>query len=63
MSAEANPLTVVTKRSRRRKRVGILMEALATAAAILAIVVLAIVVISVARKGLPAINADFRVSA
>jgi len=59
MSAEVNPLTVVTPRSRRRKRVGILMEALATAAAILAIVVLAIVVISVARKGLPAINADF----
>ena len=59
MIAEANPLTVVTPRSRRRKRVGILMEALATAAALLAIVVLAIVVISVARKGLPAISADF----
>jgi phosphate transport system permease protein len=59
MSAEANPLTLVTPRSRRRKRLGAVMEILATAAAVLAIVVLGIVVISVARKGLPAINTDF----
>ncbi len=59
MSADVNPLTVVTTRSRRRKRVGILMEVLATSAALLAVVVLAIVVVSVAKKGLPAINADF----
>jgi phosphate transport system permease protein len=59
MSAEVNPLTVVSRRSRRRKLVGTLMEVIATAAAILAVVVLAIVVISVARKGLPAVNADF----
>jgi phosphate transport system permease protein len=59
MSAEANPLTVVTKRSRRRKRVGILMEVLATSAAVLAVIVLAIVVVSVAKKGLPAVNVDF----
>jgi phosphate transport system permease protein len=59
MSAEPNPLTVVTKRSRRRKRVGVLMEVIATAAAVLAVVVLAIVVVSVAKKGLPAINVDF----
>jgi phosphate transport system permease protein len=59
MSAEVNPLTVVTKRARRRKLVGTVMEVIATAAAILAIVVLGIVVISVARKGLPAVNADF----
>jgi phosphate transport system permease protein len=59
MSAEANPLTIVTPRSRRRKRVGVLMEILSTAAAVLAIVVLGIVVVSVARKGLPAVNMDF----
>jgi phosphate transport system permease protein len=59
MSAEVNPLTIVTRRSRRRKLVGKLMEVIATAAALLAVVVLTIVVISVARKGLPALNADF----
>jgi phosphate transport system permease protein len=59
MSAEANPLTIVTPRSRRRRRVGVLMEILSTAAAVLAIVVLGVVVVSVARKGLPAINTDF----
>jgi phosphate transport system permease protein len=59
MSADVNPLTIVTPRSRRRKRVGILMEILSTAAAVLAIVVLGVVVISVARKGLPAINTEF----
>jgi phosphate transport system permease protein len=59
MSADVNPLTVVSPRSRRRKLVGTVMELIATAAAILAVVVLAIVVVSVARKGLPAINADF----
>jgi phosphate transport system permease protein len=35
------------------------MEGLATAAALLAVAVLAIVLISVARKGLPALNLDF----
>ena len=35
------------------------MEALATAAALLAVAVLAIVLISVAKRGLPAINIDF----
>ena len=59
MSAEVNPLTVVTPRARRRKLVGLIMEVIATAAAILAVVVLLIVVVSVARKGLPALNADF----
>jgi phosphate transport system permease protein len=59
MSAEVNPLTIVTPRSRRRRRVGVLMEILSTAAAALAIVVLGVVVVSVARKGLPAINMDF----
>jgi phosphate transport system permease protein len=56
MSAGANPLTIATPRSRRRKRVGVLMEILSTAAAVLAIVVLGVVVVSVARKGLPAVN-------
>jgi phosphate transport system permease protein len=59
MSTDPNPLAVVTPRSRRRKRVGILMEILSTSAAVLAIVVLGIVVVSVARKGLPAIGTDF----
>lgn len=59
MSAELNPLTVVTPRSRRRRRVGQVMELLATLAAILAIVVLAVVFISVARRGLPALSVDF----
>jgi phosphate transport system permease protein len=59
MSAELNPLTVVTPRSRRRKRLGAVMEILSAAAAVLAILVLGVVVISVARKGLPAISTDF----
>jgi phosphate transport system permease protein len=59
MSAEPNPLMVVTPRSRRRKRTGHLMEGISTAAAVLAIVVLGIVIFSVARKGLPALSVDF----
>jgi phosphate transport system permease protein len=59
MSAELNPLMVVTPRSRRRKRIGHLMEGMSTAAAVLAIVVLGIVIFSVARKGLPALSVDF----
>jgi phosphate transport system permease protein len=59
MSAEVNPLRVVTPRSRRRKRIGHVMEGISTAAAVLAIVVLGIVIFSVARKGLPALSVDF----
>jgi phosphate transport system permease protein len=59
MSAEVNPLLVVTPRSKRRKRIGHLMEGISTAAAVLAIVVLGIVIFSVGRKGLPALNVDF----
>jgi phosphate transport system permease protein len=59
MSAEANPLMVVSPRSRRRKMIGHIMEGICTAAALLAVVVLAIVIISVARKGLPALSVDF----
>lgn len=59
MSTQVNPLTIVTPRSRRRTRVGRLMEMLSTAAAVLAIAVLGVVVVSVARKGLPAISLDF----
>jgi phosphate transport system permease protein len=54
MSAEVNPLTIVTPRARRRRLMGKFMEGVATMAA-----VLAIVVISVAKKGLPALNVDF----
>jgi phosphate transport system permease protein len=59
MSAPGNPLVVVSARSHRRRRVGRLMEAVCTAAAVLAIVVLGIVIFSVARKGLPALSVDF----
>lgn len=44
---------------RRRKRINVLMEFAATAAALLAVAVLAIVVLSVARKGAPALSIDF----
>jgi phosphate transport system permease protein len=46
-------------RSRRRKLVNRIMEAIATIAALLAIAVLAIVVISVAKRGLGALSWDF----
>ena len=59
MSAEANPPAIATPRARRRRLTGTLMEGLATAAAVLAVVVLAIVLVSVAKRGLPAINLDF----
>lgn len=59
MSAEVNPLMVVSARSRRRKAVGHVMEGISTAAAVLATVVLGIVIFSVARKGLPALSVDF----
>jgi phosphate transport system permease protein len=59
MSAPGNPLLAVSARSHRRRRVGRLMEAVCTAAALLAIVVLGIVIFSVARKGLPALSVDF----
>jgi phosphate transport system permease protein len=52
-------LTAQTPRARRRKLIGRIMEGLATAAALLAVAVLAIVLISVAKKGLPALNLDF----
>ena len=52
-------LTAQTPRARRRKLTGQIMEGLATAAALLALAVLAIVLISVAKKGFPALNLDF----
>ncbi len=51
-------LTAQTPRARRRRLIGRIMEGLATAAALLAVAVLAIVLISVAKKGLPALNLD-----
>ena len=60
MSAAADvSLTAQTPRARRRKLTGRIMEGLATAAALLAVAVLAIVLISVAKKGFPALNLDF----
>ena len=51
-------LTAQTPRARRRRLTGQIMEGFATAAALLAVAVLAIVLISVARKGFPALNLD-----
>jgi phosphate transport system permease protein len=57
--AETTLLRPNTRRARRRKVTGRIMEALATAAALLAVAVLAIVLVSVAKRGLPALNVDF----
>ena len=57
--AQPNPFAARTGRARRRKITGHIMEGVATAAALLAVVVLAIVIGSVAKRGLPAINLDF----
>jgi phosphate transport system permease protein len=59
VSAAVNPFTTVGRRSRRRKLVGRVMEGLSTAAALLAVVLLAIVVLSVLRRGAPALSVDF----
>jgi phosphate transport system permease protein len=59
VSAAANPLMTGGRRARRRKLTGQIMEALATVAALLAAAALAIVIISVAKRGLPALNVDF----
>ncbi|HEX2588228.1 MAG TPA: phosphate ABC transporter permease PstA [Gaiellales bacterium] len=59
MSAAAHQsLSASSGRAKRRRRWGRVMEGLATLAAVVAIAVLAIVIISVAKKGLPALNAD-----
>lgn len=57
--ADSNPFVAHQGRARRRKLTGQIMEGLATAAALLAVAVLAIVLISVAKRGLPALNLDF----
>jgi phosphate transport system permease protein len=60
VSAQAEPRHPLTsERLRRRKTVNLLMEALATVAAMLAVGVLVIVVVSVLRRGIGAINLDF----
>ena len=59
VEADRNPFVARSGRARRRKLIGRIMEGLATAAALLAVAVLAIVLISVAKRGLPAINLDF----
>src|SRR5206468_11519879 len=51
--AQPNPFAARSRRARRRKITGHVMEGVATAAAILAVTVLAIVIGSVAKKGLP----------
>jgi len=57
-TASYQPLAGSSGRAARRRRWGKVMEGLATLAAIVAIAVLAIVIISVAKKGLPALNVD-----
>ncbi|MGZ4793769.1 MAG: phosphate ABC transporter permease PstA [Ilumatobacteraceae bacterium] len=59
VQADRNPFVARSRRARRRKLTGQIMEGVATAAALLAVAVLAIVLISVAKRGLPAINLDF----
>jgi phosphate transport system permease protein len=59
VSTAANPLFSGGARGRRRRLTGRAMEAIATAAALLAAAVLAIVLITVAKRALPALNADF----
>ena len=59
MSAAANPLMSSGRRARRRKLTGQIMEALATAAALVAAATLAIVIITVAQRAMPALNLDF----
>jgi phosphate transport system permease protein len=59
MSAPALPLKSTTRRARRRKLVGRLMEAVATLAALAAISVLLVVIYGVARRGLPALSVSF----
>jgi phosphate transport system permease protein len=59
VSAQATPVFAAGPRSRRRKLVGRIMEATATAAALLAAVVLAVVIITVAQRAWPALNLDF----
>jgi phosphate transport system permease protein len=58
MSAAPQPLSAVNRRTARRRAWGRFMEGLATLAALVAVGVLAIVIISVAKKGFPALNTD-----
>jgi phosphate transport system permease protein len=58
--AAAAPLTLKPSgRTRRRKAVNLLMEALATIAALAAVAVLVLVIVSVARRGASALSWDF----
>ena len=59
MSAQANPLLSGNARSRRRKLTGQIMEIIATGAALLAAAVLAIVILTIAKRGFPALNVSF----
>ena len=58
MSTVRPPLSAVNRRTVRRRAWGRVMEGLATLAALIAVGALAIVIISVAKKGWPAMNAD-----
>jgi phosphate transport system permease protein len=59
MTAEPLPITVRSRRARRRQMVGWVMEGLASLAALAALVVLALVVYAVVRRGFPALSKDF----
>jgi phosphate transport system permease protein len=58
VSAAPQPLAAVNRRTVRRRRWSRVMEGLSSLAALIAIAVLLIVIVSVARKGLPALNGD-----
>jgi phosphate transport system permease protein len=59
MSAAPTSALTGGPRARRRRLAGQIAEGVATAAALLAAAVLAIVLITVAKRALPALNADF----
>ena len=59
MSAAPHPLRSTSSRARRRRVTGRIAEGLATLASLLAVALLAVVVVSVVRRGSPALNVDF----
>ena len=59
MSSDGRHLVATSRRARRRKVVSRCAELIATGGALLAVCVLAIVLISIAKRGAPALNVDF----
>lgn len=59
MSAATHPLRSTSARARRRRAAGVAMETLATLASLVAVGLLAAVIVSVVRRGAPALSVDF----